>query len=77
MESDNPAIISCTFCDAARICSIAACESFAVCTPLVTFFTLSLIRASISLVEDALRSASLLTSSATTAKPRPCSHDHL
>ncbi len=65
------AIMSFTFWDAPRICSMAPCEVLAVSTPLVTFFTLSRISASISLVEEEERSASLLTSSATTANPLP------
>jgi len=52
---------------------MAASELFAVSMPRVTLEMLSLMRDTISFVDDPLLSASLLTSSATTAKPRPCS----
>ena len=55
------------------IASMAARARWAICTPEATLFPDSLISFPISLVDEEDRSASLPTSSATTAKPRPCS----
>jgi len=70
---ESLAIISFPSFEAAPIWSMANCEPFTVCTSRVIFFRLSRINASISFVEAALRSVSLLTSSAATENPRPSS----
>ena len=71
--SESPPMVSFTFSDALRISSTAVREPSAIPTPSVTLRTLSRMSDAISFEEEAHRSASLLTSSATTAKPRPCS----
>ena len=74
MAPASVAIMSFTCSEAvADLLHRASCDPRAVSTPAETLRSLSLISDPISFVEAALRSASLLTSSATTANPRPCS----
>jgi hypothetical protein len=61
------------FFDPSMIVSMAFSVASATLTLAVTLLPDWEISDPISLVEEALRSASLLTSSATTANPRPCS----